>query len=42
MGWYESYGDNYKNCEWIEFPFLEKFMRDALVAAEFRKEMRIS
>jgi L-2-hydroxycarboxylate dehydrogenase (NAD+) len=32
MGWYESYGDNYKNCAWIEFPFLEKFMKDALVA----------
>ena len=32
MGWYESYGDSYKNCEWIEFPYLEKFMKDALVA----------
>ncbi len=32
MGWYESYGDSYKNCEWIDFPFLEKFMKDALIA----------
>jgi L-2-hydroxycarboxylate dehydrogenase (NAD+) len=24
MGWYESYGDSYKDCAWIEFEFLGK------------------
>ncbi|MDC7222571.1 MAG: Ldh family oxidoreductase, partial [Spirochaetales bacterium] len=32
MGWYENYGESYKNCQWIDFSFLERFMKDALVA----------
>lgn len=33
MKWMEEYPRTYKDCVWVEFPFLEAFMRDTLQAA---------
>lgn len=33
MRWMDEYAATYKDCAWIDFPFLEGFMRQALEAA---------
>ena len=33
MKWMDEYTDAYQDCVWVEFPFLERFMADALMAA---------
>ena len=33
MTWIEEYPRTYKDCVWLDFAFLETFMKDALVAA---------
>ncbi len=33
MKWMDEYPHTYKDCVWLDFGFLEKFMRDSLVAA---------
>jgi LDH2 family malate/lactate/ureidoglycolate dehydrogenase len=33
MKWMDEYPHTYKDCVWLEFGFLEQFMRDALMAA---------
>ena len=33
MKFEETYADNYKDCAWITFEDLEKFMKEALINA---------
>ena len=38
MGYIEDYPKQYKDCAWLDFETLERFMKDALMAYGVPKE----